>query len=132
MRVQKIRWVSHSKFPIASVDVQPNGYRFITGGADSFVRVWNLMPVISPLYEDQGESTSESEDEIEDNRVSEGSALPPKKSGKSVQEENGEDSKMVDGHESESDDGLSPEEKLKKEQVEKEFDRDLKLMEGLF
>ena len=73
------------------------------------------MPVISPLYEDQGESTSESEVEIEDNRVSEGSALPPKKSGKSVQEENGEDSKMADGHESESDDGLSPEEKLKKE-----------------
>lgn len=101
MRVQKIRWVSHSKFPIASVDVQPNGYRFITGGADSFVRVWNLMPVISPMYEDQGESTSESEEEDgekgenENNRVSETKkSLPPKKSGP---EDNGEDSKMNDG-----------------------------------
>ena len=55
--------MSHSKFPILSVDVQPNGYRFITGGADSFVRVWNLMPVISSQYEDMGESTSDSEEE---------------------------------------------------------------------
>ena len=117
MRVQKIRWVSHSKFPIASVDVQPNGYRFITGGADSFVRVWNLMPVISPMYEDQGESTSESEDEVQvekNNRVSEGSALPPKKSGQASVEKDEEDAKMHDEFE-ESDDGLSPEEKLKKE-----------------
>ena len=100
MRVQKIRWVSHSKFPIASVDVQPNGYRFITGGADSFVRVWNLMPVISPMYEDQGESTSESEEEVEaekSNRVSEGSALPPKKSGQPSVQNDGEDVKMDDG-----------------------------------
>ena len=33
---------------------------------------------------------------------------------------------------SDSDDGLTPEERLKKEQLEKEFDRDIKLMEGLF
>ena len=100
MRVQKIRWVSHSKFPIASVDVQPNGYRFITGGADSFVRVWNLMPVISPMYEDQGESTSESEEEVEaekSNRVSEGSALQPKKSGQPSVQNDEEDVKMDDG-----------------------------------
>ena len=32
----------------------------------------------------------------------------------------------------ESDDGLSPEEKLRKEYIDKEFERDLKLMEGLF
>ena len=61
MRVSKIRWVSHSKFPILSVDVQPNGYRFITGGADSFVRVWNLMPVICEDQEFKGESDSDQE-----------------------------------------------------------------------
>ena len=59
--MSKIRWVSHSKFPILSVDVQPNGYRFITGGADSFVRVWNLMPVISDEHEYDGESDSDQE-----------------------------------------------------------------------
>ena len=33
---------------------------------------------------------------------------------------------------SDSDADLTPEERLKKEQLEKEFDRDIKLMEGLF
>ncbi len=65
--MSKIRWVSHSKFPILSVDVQPNGYRFITGGADSFVRVWNLMPVISDDYEYQGESDSDQEGDVNEN-----------------------------------------------------------------
>ena len=118
--------------------MQPNGYRFITGGADSFVRVWNLLPVISSKYEDAGESDSESDEEINQNRVSAenggkdpsvGSKVPSKKSA-SV---GGlEDSKMNDAEGSDSDEGLTPEEKLKKEQIEKEFDRDIKLMEGLF
>ena len=63
MRVSKVRWVSHSKFPILSVDVQPNGYRFITGGTDSFVRVWSLMPVISADAEHDGEPGLESSEE---------------------------------------------------------------------
>ena len=47
MRMGKINWVKHSNLPILSVDVQPNGYRFVTGGGDGYVCVWNLMPVIS-------------------------------------------------------------------------------------
>ena len=37
-----------------------------------------------------------------------------------------------DGQESGSDDGLTPEERLKKDQIDKEFEKDIKLMEGLF
>lgn len=51
MRIGKINWTSHSNLPILSVDVQPNGYRFITGGSDNNVCVWNLLPVISEKYE---------------------------------------------------------------------------------
>jgi WD40 repeat protein len=51
MRVGKISWVKHSNLPILSVDVQPNGYRFVTGGGDGVVCVWNLLPVISEKYE---------------------------------------------------------------------------------
>ena len=36
-----------------------------------------------------------------------------------------------DGDESESDDGLTPEDRLKKEQIDKEFEKDIKLMEDL-
>lgn len=59
MRVSKVRWVSHSKSTILSVDVQPNGYRFITGGADAYVRIWNLMPVICQDREMEGEEDSD-------------------------------------------------------------------------
>ena len=62
MRVSKIRWVSHSKSTILSVDVQPSGYRFITGGADAYVRIWNLMPVISTAHEMEGEEEEEQAD----------------------------------------------------------------------
>lgn len=44
-------WVSHSNMPILSVDVQPNGYRFVTGGADHKVCIWNLLPAVSIRYE---------------------------------------------------------------------------------
>lgn len=44
------------------MDIQPNGYRFITAGTDGFVRVWNLLPVISDEYEMEGED-SESDQE---------------------------------------------------------------------
>lgn len=73
MRVSKLRWVSHSKSTILSVDVQPNGYRFITGGADAYVRIWNLMPVISYDHEMDGE-----EDEVmasEEQKATEGTAV---------------------------------------------------------
>ena len=41
-----------------------------------------------------------------------------------------EDSKMHS--DSESDDGLTPEERMKQEAIDKEYERDLKLMESLF
>ena len=72
MRVSKIRWVSHSKSTILSVDVQPHGYRFITGGADAYVRIWNLMPVISYDHEMDGE---EDEEEHLEERKNEGSVV---------------------------------------------------------
>lgn len=46
-----LQWVSHSNMPILSVDVQPNGFRFVTGGSDHKVCIWNLLPAISLKYE---------------------------------------------------------------------------------
>lgn len=95
-----------------------------------------MLLVISAHYEDQGKSESESEEEESPSRVSAeikgkepsvGSKAPSKKSGVNKSRE---DSKM--NEDSDSDEGLTPEERLKKEQLEKEFDRDIKLMEGLF
>jgi hypothetical protein len=37
--------------PILSVDVQPNGYRYVTGGSDHKVLIWNLLPAVSVRYE---------------------------------------------------------------------------------
>lgn len=54
MRLGKVEWVSHSKMPILSVDVQPNGFRYVTGGTDHKVCIWNLLPVISEKYEKMG------------------------------------------------------------------------------
>lgn len=69
MRASKIPWVSHKKFPILSVDVQPNGYRFITGGTDNLVGVWNLLPVISAKYEEMGAENNEESNDSQNNRV---------------------------------------------------------------
>ncbi len=46
-----LQWVSHSNMPILSVDVQPNGFRFVTGGSDHKVCIWNLLPAVSLKYE---------------------------------------------------------------------------------
>lgn len=51
MRVGKINWTFHSNLPIHSIDLQPNSYRFITGGSDHKVCVWNLLPIISKKFE---------------------------------------------------------------------------------
>ena len=69
MRASKIPWVSHKEFPILSVDVQPNGYRFVTGGADNIVGVWNLLPVISEKYEALGAESNNDDEPQEDSRV---------------------------------------------------------------
>ena len=59
MRIGKINWVNHADNPIMSVDVQPNGYRFVTGGGDNYVCVWNLLPAVSEVYEMKGLDTEE-------------------------------------------------------------------------
>jgi len=33
--------------PINSVDVQPRGYRILTGGNDNKVCIWNLLPILA-------------------------------------------------------------------------------------
>ena len=40
--------------PINSVDVQPRGYRILTGGNDNKVCIWNLLPIASRKYEMKG------------------------------------------------------------------------------
>ena len=162
MRVSKIRWVSHSKSTILSVDVQPSGYRFITGGADAYVRIWNLMPVVSYDHEMEGEEDEEDQEGEEDSQViagadeagggagasdgaraqasskrSGGGTIQKRQSG--VSSHHKEDSKMrgndsdnPDSNGEESDDGLTPEERLKRELIDKEYEKDTKLMESLF
>lgn len=143
MRVSKIRWVSHSKSTILSVDVQPSGYRFITGGADAYVRVWNLMPVISYEHEMEGEDNENSDQEPSvvpgaagaDPSEEMSSSKPVNRKSGSTKGKPDEDSKMHEGDSdggSESDDGLTPEERLKQEHLAAEYAKDTKLMESLF
>jgi hypothetical protein len=46
-----LTWVSHQNMPILSLDAQPNGFRFVTGGSDHKVCIWNLMPALSLKHE---------------------------------------------------------------------------------
>ena len=105
MRASKIPWVSHKKFPILSVDVQPNGYRFITGGTDNLVGVWNLLPVISLKYEEMGNETEEeSHEQVIRVSAEENKDAEMREEGSQMSSES-EDSMQ----------GLSPEESAKKE-----------------
>ena len=54
-----------------------------------------------------------------------------KASGKSKKKQD-EDSKMVDENEEDSEDGLTPEERAKEKELEKQYEVDLNLMESLF
>ncbi|CDW71962.1 protein hira [Stylonychia lemnae] len=63
MRLGKVDWVNHSKMPILSVDVQPNGFRYVTGGTDHKVCIWNLLPVISEKYEKIGQKNKNAQEE---------------------------------------------------------------------
>lgn len=60
MRASTIDWISHANMPINSVDVQPRGFRVLTGGNDNKVCIWNLLPVVSRQYEVRGVPTSNS------------------------------------------------------------------------
>ena len=72
MRIGKIPWVSHSNMPILTVDVQPNGYRFVTGGGDYRVCVWNLLPVVSARHEAREHIEKNAEEETKQKPISEG------------------------------------------------------------
>jgi len=54
MRASTIDWIQHGNMPINSVDVQPRGYRILTGGNDNKVCIWNLLPIVSRHYETKG------------------------------------------------------------------------------
>ena len=69
MRAGKIPWVHHQNQSILSVDVQPNGYRFITGGGDSVLAVWNLLPVISEEFEKKGQPIEDPDGLLDKSRV---------------------------------------------------------------
>ncbi|GAV58578.1 WD40 domain-containing protein/Hira domain-containing protein [Cephalotus follicularis] len=45
MIAEKPIWVRHEGMQIFSIDVQPGGHRFSTGGGDHKVRIWNLKSV---------------------------------------------------------------------------------------
>ncbi|BDA47922.1 Protein HIRA [Coccomyxa sp. Obi] len=51
MLVDKPDWVEHGGSPIFSIDVHPAGSRFVTAGSDHKAKVWNLLPVLEVLQE---------------------------------------------------------------------------------
>ncbi|GLT48744.1 hypothetical protein SLA2020_223520 [Shorea laevis] len=53
MIAEKPLWVRHEGMQIFSVDVQPGGLRFATGGGDHKVRIWNKISVGRDLGNDE-------------------------------------------------------------------------------
>ncbi|KAM0899457.1 hypothetical protein ACQ4PT_021315 [Festuca glaucescens] len=45
MLTEKPSWVRHEGLQIFSIDIQPSGLRFATGGGDQKVRIWNMKSV---------------------------------------------------------------------------------------
>jgi WD40 repeat protein len=62
MRLSKIPWILHGNLPINSIDVQPNGYRFVTVGNDGKAFIWNLLPVISAKKEGKSKTNNVEEE----------------------------------------------------------------------
>ena len=60
MRATTVDWIHHANMPINSVDVQPRGYRILTGGGDNKVCIWNLLPILSRKYEALGDPNAAS------------------------------------------------------------------------
>ncbi|KAL1347113.1 hypothetical protein HN51_020627 [Arachis hypogaea] len=52
MKAEKPIWVRHEGMQIFSIDVQPGGLRFATGGGDHKVRIWNMKSVSLDLAND--------------------------------------------------------------------------------
>lgn len=65
MRASTIDWIQHGNMPINSVDVQPRGYRVLTGGNDNKVCIWNLLPILQRKYEVLGRPDSQSKTELD-------------------------------------------------------------------
>ncbi|XVF69148.1 hypothetical protein PTKIN_Ptkin11bG0057600 [Pterospermum kingtungense] len=53
MIAEKPSWVLHEGMQIFSIDVQPGGLRFATGGGDQKVRIWNMKSVGRDLENDE-------------------------------------------------------------------------------
>ncbi|KAJ9177948.1 hypothetical protein P3X46_009872 [Hevea brasiliensis] len=49
MIAEKPSWVRHEGMQIFSIDIQPGGLRFATGGGDHKVRIWNMKSVSRDL-----------------------------------------------------------------------------------
>ena len=47
MKIQEVKWMSHSELPIFSTDIQPVGDRVATGGSDNKIRIWNLRAALA-------------------------------------------------------------------------------------
>ncbi|XP_073014379.1 protein HIRA-like isoform X1 [Typha latifolia] len=45
MITEKPNWIRHEGLQIFSIDIQPGGLRFATGGGDQKVRIWNMKSV---------------------------------------------------------------------------------------
>lgn len=107
MKSGKIPWLRHQNDQsILSIDIQPNSYRFVTGGGDSAVCVWNLLPVIGEEFERRG-NPQKPEEDID-------------------MAQNSQNSQSSD--QSDSD----PESRERFEQREKDIEKDVQLMESLF
>ena len=84
MRASTVDWIQHGNMPINSVDVQPRGYRILSGGNDNKVCIWNLLPIISRKYEMKGMRPSDSGPDGQLNKSSGGNV---NKSAQNVAEE---------------------------------------------
>ncbi|KAL6537922.1 hypothetical protein OROHE_012209 [Orobanche hederae] len=56
MIAEKPSWVRHGGAQIFSIDIQPGGLRFATGGGDHKVRIWNMKSVGRELQADDDSS----------------------------------------------------------------------------
>lgn len=52
MIAEKPSWVRHDGMQIFSIDIQPGGLRFATGGGDHKVRIWNMKSVARDFEKD--------------------------------------------------------------------------------
>nr|DAD24322.1 TPA_asm: hypothetical protein HUJ06_025786 [Nelumbo nucifera] len=53
MKCDKPSWIRHEGMQIFSIDIQPGGLRFATGGGDHKVRIWNMKCVDRDSENDQ-------------------------------------------------------------------------------